>query len=70
MWANTYMPMQWYAGGPSRPELQKIVASAFKQFGASLDLYPSPEPPASDMSYILLVPAGDRYERIPSLFSQ
>jgi len=52
VWGNTYMPMQWYAGGPSRPDLQKIVTSAFKQFGASLDLYPSPEPPASDMSYL------------------
>ncbi len=52
VWGNTYMPQQWYAGGASRPELQKIVTSAFKQFGATLDLYPSPEPPASDMSYI------------------
>ena len=50
VWGNTYMPQQWYAGGPSRPELQKIASAAFKQFGATMDLYPNPTPPASDMS--------------------
>jgi hypothetical protein len=50
VWGNTYMPQQWYAGGPSRPELQKIAVSAFKQFGMTIDLYPNPTPPASDMS--------------------
>ena len=50
VWGNTYMPQQWYAGGPSRPELQKIATAAFKQFGATMDLYPNPTPPASDMS--------------------
>jgi len=50
VWGNTYMPQQWYAGGASRPELQKIATAAFKQFGATMDLYPSPTPPASDMS--------------------
>jgi hypothetical protein len=50
VWGNTYMPQQWYAGGPSRPELQKIATSAFKQFSVTMDLYPSPTPPASDMS--------------------
>jgi peptidase M28-like protein len=49
-WGNTYMPQQWYAGGPSRPELQKIAAAAFQLFGATMDLYPNPTPPASDMS--------------------
>lgn len=50
VWGNTYMPQQWYAGGPSRPELEKIAAAAFKQFGVTVDLYPNPTPPASDMS--------------------
>ena len=50
VWGNTYMPQQWYAGGPSRPELQKIASAAFKLFGATMDLYPNPTPPASDMS--------------------
>jgi len=51
VWGNTYMPQQWYAGGPSRPELQKVAMAAFKQFGATMDLYPNPTPPASDMSF-------------------
>jgi hypothetical protein len=50
VWGNTHMPQQWYAGGPSRPELEKIATAAFKQFGATMDLYPNPAPPASDMS--------------------
>ncbi|HYM26213.1 MAG TPA: hypothetical protein VEU08_23510, partial [Vicinamibacterales bacterium] len=50
VWGNTYMPQQWYAGGSSRPELEKIATSAFRLFGATMDLYPSPVPPASDMS--------------------
>ena len=50
VWGNTYMPQQWYAGGPSRPELQMIATNAFKQFSVTMDLYPSPTPPASDMS--------------------
>jgi hypothetical protein len=41
VWGNSYLPQQWYAGGPSRPELQQIVADAFKQFGATLALFAS-----------------------------
>ncbi|HEX7140025.1 MAG TPA: M28 family peptidase [Vicinamibacterales bacterium] len=52
VWGNTYMPQQWYAGGPSRPELEKIATEAFRLFGATMDLYPSPVPPASDMSSV------------------
>ena len=60
VWGDTYMPLQWYAGGPSRPELEKIAVSAFKQFGATIDLYPSPTPPASDMnSFYRFVPGID-----------
>jgi hypothetical protein len=63
VWGNTYMPQQWYAGGPSRPELQKIAAIAFKQFGATMDLYPSPVPPASDMSsFFRFLPGIDTSE--------
>jgi hypothetical protein len=63
VWSNTYMPQQWYAGGPSRPELQKIAASAFRQFGATMDLYPNPTPPASDMSsFYCFVPGIDAGE--------
>jgi hypothetical protein len=62
-WANTYMPLQWYAGGKTRPELQKIVWNAFKEFGVSVELDPSPTPPASDMSYFFkFVPGVDASE--------
>ena len=33
VWGNTYMPQQWYAGGPSRPELERIARAAFREFG-------------------------------------
>ena len=63
VWGDTYMPLQWYAGGPSRPELQQITVNAFKQFGATLDLIPSPVPPASDMSsFFRYVPGIDTSE--------
>jgi len=63
VWGNTYMPQQWYAGGASRPELQAIAASAFRQFGATMDLYPSPVPPASDMSsFFRFLPGIDTSE--------
>ena len=48
-WANTYMPLQWYAGGKQRPELQAIAWKAFKEFGVPLELDPSPTPPAGDL---------------------
>ncbi len=48
-WANIYMPLQWYAGGKDRPQLQSIVWNAFKEFGVSAELDPSPTPPAGDM---------------------
>ena len=63
VWGTTYMPQQWYAGGPGRPELEKITTAAFKLFGATLDLYPSPTPPASDMSsFYRFVPGIDTSE--------
>ena len=48
-WSNTYMPQQWYAGGPSRPELQAIAVNAFKEFGVSIYLEPNERPPAGDL---------------------
>jgi hypothetical protein len=62
-WGNTYMPMQWYAGGNDRPELGKIVWNAFKEFGVPLEIDPSPTPPASDASYLYrFTPAVDASE--------
>jgi hypothetical protein len=40
-WTNTYTAHQWYAGGPSRPELQRIAVNAFREFGVSLYLDPT-----------------------------
>lgn len=51
------------APGPSRPELQQIATNAFKLFGATMDLYPNPTPPASDMSsFFRFLPGIDTSE--------
>lgn len=49
VWSNTIQAQQWYAGGPSRPELQTIVAKAFREFGVPLYLDPNARPPAGDL---------------------
>jgi len=48
-WSNMYMAQQWYAGGPSRPELTTIAVKAFKEFGVPLLTEPNPRPPAGDL---------------------
>ena len=61
-WANTYMPQQWYAGGPSRPELVRIAKRAFREFGMSHYLEgraDNTRPPATDM--------GSFYRYMPGL---
>ena len=49
VWSNTILAQQWYAGGPSRPELQAITFKAFREFGAPLYLDPNARPPAGDL---------------------
>jgi len=49
VWSNTYMPQQWYAGGPSRGTLETIATNAFREFGVSVYLDPNPRPPAGDL---------------------
>ena len=49
VWSNTVLAQQWYAGGPSRPELQNITVKAFREFGAPLFLDPNSRPPAGDL---------------------
>jgi hypothetical protein len=62
-WANTYMPMQWYAGGKERPELRTIAWNAFRRFGVPVEIDPSPTPPASDLMYFYrFVPGVDASE--------
>ena len=46
---NTTLAQQWYAGGPSRPQLQTITTKAFREFGAPLYLDPNARPPAGDL---------------------
>src|SRR5262245_45313012 len=48
-WSNMYTAQQWYAGGPSRPELTAIAVRAFKTFGVPLLTDPNPRPPAGDL---------------------
>jgi len=49
VWSNTALAQQWYAGGPSRPELQAITTKAFREFGAPLYLDPNTQPPPGDL---------------------
>jgi len=48
-WSNMYSAQQWYAGGPSRPELTAIALAAFREFGVPLLAEPNPRPPAGDL---------------------
>ena len=52
IWTNTYTGQQWYAGGPSRPELQDIAMRAFREFGVSTYLEPNSRPPAGDLGRV------------------
>jgi hypothetical protein len=52
VWGNTYMPQQWYAGGPSRRKLEAIAVKAFQAFGVSVYLDPNPRPPAGDLGRV------------------
>jgi Peptidase family M28 len=48
-WTESIIPLQWYAGGASRPQLTKIAADAFREFGVPLWDQPSPTPPGGDI---------------------
>ncbi len=43
---DTMMPLEWYT---SRPQLRKITADAFRQFGVPMWTEPSKMPPAGDL---------------------
>ena len=47
-WTNTYVGQQWYAGGPSRPVLEKLSTDAFREFGVTTYADPNPRPPAGE----------------------
>jgi peptidase M28-like protein len=46
---QSIIPLQWYAGGASRPQLTTIAAAAFREFGVPLWDEPSATPPAGDL---------------------
>lgn len=48
-WTDTTIPLQWYAGGPTRPKLEKIVLDAFHEFGVPIWGQPSKRPPGGDL---------------------
>ena len=43
------IPLEWYAGGSSRPQLQKIAVDAFHAFGVPVWAAPSDKPPGGDL---------------------
>lgn len=56
-WTEAVIPLQWYAGGASRPKLAAISAAAFREFGVPLWDKPSPSPPGGDIGpFIGFVP--------------
>jgi hypothetical protein len=57
-WSNAYTAQQWYAGGPSRPELQAIAANAFREFGVPLLLEPNARPPLGDLGRVVRFTPG------------
>jgi hypothetical protein len=48
-WTQSIVPLQWYAGGASRPQLTRVAAAAFREFGVPLWDQPSAIPPAGDL---------------------
>ncbi len=48
-WTDTMTPLEWFAGGPDRPQLQKLFTDAFRTFGVPLWTQPSKVPPAGDL---------------------
>lgn len=56
------VPLEWYAGGSSRPQLAKIAMDAFHEFGVPVWAHPSQKPPGGDL--------GRFYWFVPGLVAQ
>ena len=56
------MPLDWYAGGDARPQLQKIAGDAFREFGVNIWDKPSQKPAAGEL--------GRFYYFLPGVVSQ
>ena len=61
-WTTTLVPLEWYAGGSSRPRLERIALDAFHEFGVPIWVQPSDRPPAGDL--------GRFYWFLPGLVAQ
>jgi hypothetical protein len=48
--ANTYTAQYWYAGGPTRPQLQSIAVAALRDFGVPTYAEPETRGPPGDLS--------------------
>lgn len=59
---NVPVASAWYAGGPTRPKLERIVTAAFQEFGVPAWKDPSEQPPAGDL--------GGFYTFLPGLVYQ
>lgn len=56
-WTEAAIPLEWYAGGASRPKLAAIATAAFREFGVPLWDRPSASPPGGDLGpFIGFVP--------------
>jgi Peptidase family M28 len=59
---TTAIPLEWYAGGSSRPQLEKITVNAFHEFGVPVWAQPSERPPGGDL--------GRFYWFVPGIVAQ
>ena len=57
-WGNTFMPQQWYAGGPQRPELQKIAAERVQAVRRDDGSLSESDSPGQRHELVLPLPAG------------
>lgn len=64
---DTYTPMEWYAGGPVRPKLEKITVDAFREFGVTTWRRPSENPPGGDLYCAHCAWPGQLSWLVPSL---
>jgi hypothetical protein len=47
---DALVPLEWYAGGSSRPQLEKMAVDVFREFGVPIWAQPSKAPPAGDLA--------------------
>src|SRR6185436_13851000 len=56
---NGTVAQNWYAGGPSRPELQALAAKTFAEFGLTTKTQPTGQkPPAGELGFFYHIVPG------------